>query len=180
MKSVEAQRILHRLEQILTVTDATSVPELIAAIEDAGCIFLGGAGRSLLVARCFGMRLMQAGYQVAVVADPLAPAIRPHDLLLLVSGTGRAAHLLDLSNRATSLGARVAVVTADKAAPLARSTELLLKVGGGEPIPAFSGMPMGSQFELGSLLLLEGLFARLLTSKGLTESDLRARHANLE
>jgi 6-phospho-3-hexuloisomerase len=41
-------------------------------------------------------------------------------------------------------------------------------------------MPMGSQFELSTLLFLEAAISELIFNKGLTEEGMRAIHANLE
>jgi 6-phospho-3-hexuloisomerase len=41
-------------------------------------------------------------------------------------------------------------------------------------------MPMGSQFELSTLIFLEAAIADLIFAKGLTEEGMRAIHANLE
>ena len=41
-------------------------------------------------------------------------------------------------------------------------------------------MPMGSVFELTSLIYLEAIIAKIMHAKGLTEESMRAIHANLE
>jgi 6-phospho-3-hexuloisomerase len=41
-------------------------------------------------------------------------------------------------------------------------------------------MPMGSQFELSTLVFLEAAIADIMAAKGLTEEGMRAIHANLE
>jgi 6-phospho-3-hexuloisomerase len=53
--------ILDRLSAILSVTDKSQAQKLKDLIDDAGRIFVGGAGRSGLVSRFFAMRLVHSG-----------------------------------------------------------------------------------------------------------------------
>ena len=41
-------------------------------------------------------------------------------------------------------------------------------------------MPMGTVFELSTLVFLESVIAQLVKQQGLSESIMRAQHANLE
>lgn len=41
-------------------------------------------------------------------------------------------------------------------------------------------MPMGTTFELSTLLFLEGTVAHIIHNKGIPEEKMRTRHANLE
>ena len=41
-------------------------------------------------------------------------------------------------------------------------------------------MPMGSQFELSTLIFLEGAISEIIHNEDLTEQGMRALHANLE
>ena len=57
---------------------------------------------------------------------------------------------------------------------------LFLQIGNDASFPPTSGMPMGSQFELSTLVYLEAIIADNIAAKSLTEDGMRAIHANLE
>jgi D-arabinose 5-phosphate isomerase GutQ len=42
------------------------------------------------------------------------------------------------------------------------------------------GMPMGTVFELSTLVFLEATISHIIHEKGIAEEEMRARHANLE
>jgi D-arabinose 5-phosphate isomerase GutQ len=41
-------------------------------------------------------------------------------------------------------------------------------------------MPMGTVFELSTLLFLEAMIAHVIHERGIAEEEMRSRHANLE
>jgi len=174
------QFILDKLSGILNVTDKTKGAELLKLVEAAGRTFIGGAGRSLLVSRFFAMRLVHAGYNVSMVGEVVTPAIKSGDLLILVSGSGGTETLLPFVKKAKSLGAKLVVVSMKKASPMADAADLVIQIGQDDSFPLTKGMPMGSQFELSTLIFLEGVISELIHAKGLTEEGMRAIHANLE
>jgi D-arabinose 5-phosphate isomerase GutQ len=55
-----------------------------------------------------------------------------------------------------------------------------LQVGRNEQYGKVKGMPMGTVFELSTLLFLEATVSHMIHDKGIAEEDMRARHANLE
>ena len=149
-------------------------------VDEAGRIFIGGAGRSLLVSRFFAMRLVHAGYNVSMIGEVVTPAIKAGDLLILVSGSGGTETLLPFVKKANSVGAKLAVVSMKAKSPMAEVADLNIQIGNDNSFPLTKGMPMGSQFELSALVFLEALIADNIFAKGLTEEGMRAIHANLE
>lgn len=172
--------ILDRLTTILGETDNSNAAKLLELVAGANRTFLGGAGRSLLVSRFFAMRLLHAGYDVSMVGEVATPAIKKGDLLILVSGSGGTATLLPFVKKAKSLGAKLAVVSMKSSSAMADEADLLVQIGNDSSFPLTKEMPMGSQFELSTLIFLEACIADLIASKGLTEEGMRAIHANLE
>ena len=172
--------ILDRLTAILSETDNSKAAELLTMVEGAGRTFLGGAGRSLLVSRFFAMRLMHAGYNINMIGEVVTPAITAGDLLILVSASGATETLLPFGRKAKSVGARVAVISMKRSSPMADVADLVVQIGNDNSFPPTKGMPMGSQFELSTLIFLEAVIADLIFAKGLTEEDMRALHANLQ
>ena len=174
------QFILDRLEGILNVTDKSKAGELLKLVESAGRTFIGGAGRSLLVSRFFAMRLVHAGYNVSMVGEVVTPAIKAGDLLILVSGSGGTETLLPFVKKTKSVGAKLAVISMKKSSAMADVADLVIQIGQDDSFPLTKEMPMGSQFELSTLIFLEGAISELIHAKGLTEEGMRAIHANLE
>jgi 6-phospho-3-hexuloisomerase len=172
--------ILGRLTTILSETDASSVAKLISLVNGAGRIFVGGAGRSGLVSRFFAMRLVHSGYNVNMVGEIVTPAIKAGDLLVLVSGSGGTETLLPFVKKAKSVGAKLAVISMKSKSAMAEVADLTVQIGNDNSFPLTQGMPMGSQFELTSLLYLESVISEIIFAKGLTEDSMRGLHANLE
>ena len=75
--------ILDRISNVLDATSKDHANHLKKLIDESGRIFVGGAGRSLLVARFFAMRLVHAGYQVNMPGEIVTPAIVSGDLLVV-------------------------------------------------------------------------------------------------
>ena len=174
------QLILSRLTTILSETDNSNAAKLLALVEGAGRTFIGGAGRSLLVSRFFAMRLVHSGFNVSMIGEVVTPAIKEGDLLILVSGSGGTETLLPFVKKAKSIGAKLAVVSMKAKSAMADVADLTIQIGNDNSFPLTSGMPMGSQFELSTLVFLEAAIADLIAARGLTEEGMRAIHANLE
>jgi 6-phospho-3-hexuloisomerase len=174
------QFILDNLTRILNATDKSKASKLLKLVEGAGATFIGGAGRSLLVSRFFAMRLVHAGHKVYMVGEVVTPAIKEGDLLILVSGSGGTATLLPFVKKAKEVGAKLAVVSMKKSSAMADVADLVVQIGQDDSFAPVKGMPMGSQFELSTLVFLEGAISELIYAKDLTEQQMRGRHANLE
>ncbi|MES2181400.1 MAG: 6-phospho-3-hexuloisomerase [Pseudomonadota bacterium] len=172
--------ILDRLTTILSETDKSNTAKLLKLVDEAGRIFIGGAGRSLLVSRFFAMRLVHSGYNVNMIGEIVTPAIKAGDLLVLVSGSGGTETLLPFVKKAKSVGAKLVVISMKKSSPMADAADLTIQIGNDSSFPLTKGMPMGSQFELSTLLYLEAAIGDIIEAKGLTEEGMRAIHANLE
>ena len=172
--------ILDKITGILAVTDNAKATELLKLVDQAGRTFIGGAGRSLLVSRFFAMRLVHAGYNVNMIGEVVTPAIKAGDLLILVSGSGGTETLLPFVKKAKSVGAKLVVISMKKTSAMADVADLVIQIGQDDSFPLTKAMPMGSQFELSTLIFLEAAIADLIDAKGLTEEGMRAIHANLE
>jgi len=110
----------------------------------------------------------------------VTPAIKSGDLLVLVSGSGGTETLLPFVKKAKSVGAKLVVISMKKSSPMADVADLVIQIGQDDSFPLTKGMPMGSQFELSTLIFLEAAISELIHAKGLTEEGMRAIHANLE
>lgn len=174
------QLILDNIANVLGATAPGSDDKLLQEIDGANRIFLAGAGRSALVARFFAMRLVHSGYQVSMVGEVVTPSIQEGDLLIVISGSGGTKSLLPFIETAKNQGAKVAVISMKGTSPMAEMADLVVQVGQDASYDKIPEMPMGSKFELSSLIFLESAIAKIIHAKSLTEEGMRGVHANLE
>lgn len=174
------REILQRVDSVLGGCDEDDVRRLIAALDGARRIFIGGAGRSALAARFFAMRLMHCGYTVFVVGEIVTPSVAAGDLLIVLSGSGATETLVPIARKAGAAGARLALISSKSHSPLASLADVLVLLGADGSAQSQPGLPMGTVFELSALVFLESVVFEIIAGKGLDEAELKARHANLE
>lgn len=172
--------ILDKISSVLDVTTPGNDDKLMQLLDQAGRVFVTGAGRSGLVSRFFAMRLTHCGYKVSMVGEIVTPSIQAGDLFIVISGSGGTETLLPLVKKAKSMNAKVVVISMKDKSPMAEMADLVVQVGKDESYGKLYEMPMGSVFELTSLIYLEAIIAKIMHAKGLTEESMRAIHANLE
>lgn len=174
--------ILNKISNVLQATDDSLVDKIVAAVDAANRIFITGAGRSGLVSRFLAMRLMHSGYKVFMVGEIVTPSIQAGDLFIVVSGSGGTETLMPLVKKAKSMGAKIAVISMKSVSPMAELSDLVCAMGSGNEnsFGIVKGMPMGTVFELSTLIFLEAIVSKIVHDKGLTEEGMRALHANLE
>ena len=158
-------------------------------------IFTVGMGRSGFVARGFALRLMNLGFNVYFLGETITPAAEKGDLLIAISGTGATRMVLTAGSAAKDIGAKVVAITSFPKSPLGKIADLIVSVKGktkadmpkeedylarqiiGEREPL---TPLGSIFEINSMVFLDSLVVELMHRLGRTEADLKRRHATIE
>ena len=164
--------------------DIDSVEQMIESIENARSVFVIGAGRSGYIAKAFAMRLMHLGYTVYVVGEAVTPRITDKDVLIAISGSGETTSVVNISRKAKDIGSKLIAVTTKRDSTLAKLADVLVLLRGkikterDETISQLA--PLGTMFELTSIVFLDALVAELMYRKHLTERDLEERHAVLE
>ncbi len=143
-------------------------------------VFVFGLGRSGLVARMFGMRLVHLGREATIVGDTTTPAIRKDDLLVVCSRTGQSVFLHHVVNLAHNKGAKVAAILGPGATTLAELADLAVVL----PMDAAAGnggpqQPMGSLFEQALHLYLDAVVLELMHALEKTPEDMERVHSNL-
>jgi 6-phospho-3-hexuloisomerase len=179
-----ARTVAGEIAAVLERVRPEEVAALIDALLAARSVTVVGVGREGLVARALTMRLMHAGIDAHWVWDDTTPAIGPADLLLAVSGSGEIGHVDHVARRAQEHGARLAVVTADRAGRTSSRADVVLAI----PAVAFgsaadavaSVQPMGTLFEQVALVTFDLLVLELVDRQGIGLDDLARRHRNLE
>ena len=155
--------------------------------------YIDSAGRSGLVARAFAMRLMHLGFSVFVVGEPTTPAVEYGNLLIAISGSGETLSIAGSVKVAKDLGAELVAVTSNPNSTIGSLADIVVVVKGRTKNDIEedylerqmrgdykSLAPLGTMFEITSLVVLDAIIAELMTLTGLSEADLKSRHASLE
>lgn len=174
------QLVLDKITSILEATDASYDGKLTEILDKASRVFVSGAGRSGLIGRFFAMRLMHSGYDVSVVGEIVTPSIKKGDLLIVISGSGETEQLIAFTKKAKEIGAQIVLISAKSDSTIGDMADAVFQVGKNEQYGKVKGMPMGTVFELSTLIFLESMVSHIIHEKGIAEEEMRARHANLE
>jgi 6-phospho-3-hexuloisomerase len=130
------------------------------------------------------MRLGHLGKKAFTVSDSTVPPLGKNDLLILASSSGETQTVYDVGVLAKTHGARVAVITGDAESRIAGISDAPLILRAQTKFGAKKGVrsiqPMATQFEQCLHILFDVLILLLMRSTNQTESDLWARHSNLD
>ena len=145
-------------------------------------IFIAGAGRSGLVGKFFGMRLMHIGKNVYIVGETLTPRITEQSLLIAISGSGETSSIITVCKKAKESKAQIVLLTSQETSTLAKMSDLVIKIEGqtNKKQNRVNVIPMGTVFEFTTLLLLESSIGKAISNLDITEKELELRHTNLE
>lgn len=150
--------------------------ELADSLEAARRVFVFGAGRSGLVARSSGMRLMHAGLPVFIPGETITPAAQPGDLVVAISCTGSTGVTSYIVERAKKLGANVIVLTGNPDAKIIKYADKSLVI----PLSEDNIVLRAAVFEHTASLCFDALFNVLSWRRKLDMDEYIKRHANLE
>jgi 6-phospho-3-hexuloisomerase len=173
---IASQDLLDRIAAVMKQVDWKSFLELADLLPRARRTFVTGAGRSGLVARSFGMRLMHAGLPTFIPGETITPAAGAGDLLVAISCTGQTGITDYIARRARQLGAQVVVLTAAPDSPLARDADKVVVI----PVASEDIVLRAAVFEHAASLCLDAVFNVLSDRLKLDLEAYRQRHANLE
>ena len=173
---IAGKDLLGRIGAVMEKVNWDSFVELARMLPQSSQIFVTGAGRSGLVARSFGMRLMHAGLTAFIPGETITSAINQGDLLVAISCTGETGYTEYLVRRARELGGKVAVITADPESPLAWGADKVVHI----PATAEDIVVRAAVFEHAASLCLDAVFNVLAERLQIDVKEFRKRHANLE
>ena len=180
------------IKDIAQRLDKESIKKTIEYIMNADSIFITGAGRSGLVGKAFAMRLMHLGFTSYVVGESTTPAVHKNDVVIAISGSGETRSISDLGRIAKDIGATLITVTSNKDSTLGHISDATLEIHGRSKEDSGGYLerhmrgeythltPLGTSFEISSLVFLDALIAELIYITGASEADLKSRHAKLE
>jgi len=156
-------------------------------------ILVLGAGRSGLIGRAFAMRLMHLGFQVYVMGETITPSIGRGDLIIALSGSGTTKLVVTAAEIGKTVGAKIIAITSYSDSDIAELADHVVIIKGrtkvadekdyflrqlmGEHEPM---APLGTVFEISMMTFLDGIVVELMRRLGLTENELRKRHATIE
>lgn len=186
--------ILDNIENAVDYLDEKIIDEFEDEIIDAKNIFVTGAGRSGLAAKAFAMRLMHLGLSSYVVGETISPAINKDDCIIAISGSGETNTIVSAARIAKGRGSKVLAVTSYPESTLGQLADSYLLVKGRTKQEVddenymkrqihgnyTSLTPLGTAFELTTLVFLDAIVSELMEKMQQTESDLKNRHAVLE
>ena len=188
-----AEKISEMIKENMKNLNEKEVDDLIENIVKSKNIFIVGAGRSGLVGKAFAMRLMHLGFNVYVVGETITPAINPEDLLIAISGSGKTTFTVGAVKTAKKIGVRVVGITSYENSEMGKLCDKIVKIPGREVIKRspdyFSSQltgnyqpltPLGSLFELSTMVFLDSVIAKLMRKLNKKEDYLRKRHTNLQ
>jgi len=110
----------------------------------------------------------------------VTPSIKQGDLLIVISGSGETEQLLAFTKKAKEVGAYIVLISAKGSSTIGDMADNVFQIGSAEQYGKVKGMPMGTVFELSTLVFLEAMISHVIHEKGIAEEEMRARHANLE
>ncbi|MDD3986050.1 MAG: 6-phospho-3-hexuloisomerase [Methanobacterium sp.] len=184
------------VENVLAVSaeiNKESIYEMMEILTSSKKVFLLGQGRSGLVARAFAMRLMHLGINVYVVGETITPTICEEDCFLAISGSGETSYIISTAKIAKIRGSKIVAVTSYDDSTLGEMSDLFIHIKGRTKVDSeknytkrqmngkhLSLSPLGTLFEVSTLIFLDALIAQLMDKLGKTEDDLKKRHTVLE
>ena len=186
--------ILENIRNAEEYLDPKVIDKFLNIIIESKNVFLIGAGRSGLVAKAFAMRLMHLGISSYVVGETISPAIYDDDCIIAISGSGETNTIVSAVKIAKSRGSKVLALTSYPDSTLADLSDCFILVKGRTKIESddenymkrqihgnyTSLTPLGTAFELTTLVFLDALVSELMEMMHQTESDLKSRHTVLE
>ena len=186
--------ILNNIRNAEEFLDDEAIDEFENVIIQSKNIFVTGAGRSGLAAKAFAMRLMHLGLSAYVVGETISPAIYEDDCIVAISGSGETNTIVSAAKIAKTRGSKVLALTSYPESSLGQLADTYILVKGRtnkeEDDENYmkrqihgnytSLTPLGTAFELTTLVFLDAIVSELMEKMQQTESDLKARHTVLE
>lgn len=185
--------ILEKIEDAANYIEEDNINEIIEVITGSKNIFVTGAGRSGLVARSFAMRLMQMGIGVYIVGEVITPAIHEDDCICALSSSGETKSVHLAVKTAKDIGSKAILFTSNHDSTIAELVDVVCPIKIHEIVHNenchdsrrlkgdYSSLaPLGTLFELTSMIFLDGLVTELMTRLDKTEDDLKDKHSTLE
>jgi 6-phospho 3-hexuloisomerase len=184
--------------KVKKIADSISDDEIegfLKEILNAKRVYVMGAGRSGLVAKAFAMRLMHLGLTAYVVGETITPAMKPDDVMIVFSGSGRTKTIADISETVREMGGRICLITSNADSRIGRISDSIVIIehqrdAVRDDAQEFeirqmmgehkSFAPLGTLFETAAMVFADAIISRLMEITKTDEKELKNRHANIE
>lgn len=178
------EKVVGEIGNSLSKLKKEKIEKLLKAILSARKVFVGGAGRSMLMMQAFAKRLNHLNIDVHVLGEVIEPPLTKKDLLIIASGSGETVFPLEIAKIARRIGAKVALITAREKSKIAKTANLVICIPAptklGPSKEAKSSQPLGNLFEQSLLLFCDIVAMLIQKKKKLSNKELQSCHANLE
>lgn len=151
--------------------------KLIDLIVSKEKIFVYGSGRSGLIGQLFSVRLVQLGLNVYFVGDMTTPIIGKKDLTILISNTGQTLSVVRTAEIARRIGSHVVSLTSTASSQLAKVSDNAIVFNIDKNKTDSELAPLGTIFEDTVLFFFDCIIPELMKKLGVSEDDMRKRHA---
>ena len=189
---MEYKRILEEIQEVLNKINLSQIEPIIERLIKCHRVYVVGEGRSGLMAKAFAMRLVHLRKRCYVVGESITPALRRGDVLFAVSGSGETRSVGETAETAKRLGAIVLGITAKGDSSLKRYCDHIVvlpakimqkKARQSFEIRELEGIPLepplGSLFEVSSMIFLEVVVMELMKRLKISEQQMYKVHQNL-
>lgn len=147
-------------------------------------VFFIGVGRVMLSLEAMAKRLSHLGLQCCCVGDITEPAITPHDILVVGSGSGVSIVPLAIAQKAKELGARVVHIGSNPNSRMQEFSDYMVRIPTRTRLylenEIESRQIMTSLFEQTLFLLGDILALMIVNERNIEVKELWKYHANLE
>jgi len=187
--------LIDSVRESLARVDLDQVEKMVAEmlVSTDRRILVVGAGRSGLIGRAFAMRLMHLGFQVYVMGETITPSIGRGDLIIALSGSGTTKIVVTAVEIGKTVGAKIIAITSYVDSDLGKLADDVVLVKGRTRVADEKDYflrqlmgehelmaPLGTVFEISLMTFLDGVVVELMRRLGLTETELKKRHATIE
>jgi len=179
LKSLD--EIISHLKTIRETIILNSLDKVVNEIIKRKRVFVYGAGRSGLIAKCFAQRLMHINIESYVIGETINPSVRQDDVVLIVSGSGETTTSVCLGKKAKELKTFLVVLTAYPESTLGKIADLVIYIPGKTKlIEKESYAPFTSLFDIAALSVLDSIASQIMSKLNIGENMIAIKHANLE
>ncbi len=147
-------------------------------------VFWVGAGLSGIVASMHAMRFQHLGYNIHLQDDWRFR--KKNDIIVAISGSGSTPFTNSFVKEAKKKGMATIGFTSLVNSEFGKHTDITVKVTGRlDPESWYNRLSenkpfIETQFEYAAAIVIESIIAQLAIHKGITETEMKGRHANIE
>ncbi|OGS56845.1 MAG: capsule biosynthesis protein [Euryarchaeota archaeon RBG_19FT_COMBO_56_21] len=178
-RTLVAESSDHILEAVKKTfeSEIENTERFVDSIIGARKIFIYGVGRSGLISKAFAIRLVQMGLEVFFVGETITPIVEEENLVIIVSYSGETMSAIQTANIVRRVGAKVITITAHPHSKLAGASSFVIEIHPQKTDESKRLAPLGTLFEIATMVFFEGAVAMLMEKLGQSEGSLRKRHA---